>query len=538
MTPDVKNALMYAVARDVTERRAAEAEVKRLADEQAALRRVATLVARDASQAEVFAVIADECAQLLRTEDIGMVRYEADGHQLVMASSGTFKAAFPPRSRHPLGGDNAASLVFRTGRPARIDDYDGTASGPIADAIRPFGLRCAVATPIVVEGRVWGAMIAGTSGEKALPLETESRLGQFTELIATAIANAESRAQAGRLAEEQAALRRVATLVATEASPGEVFAAVAEEPANVLGDVDCALFRDEGDGTASVVAVVGAGVQAGTRLRVGSDGLIASVLRTGTDGPGPRSAVGCPVVVGGRVWGTIGASRANGEAFASETETRIGQFAELVATAIANADARAEVERLAEEQAALRRVAIRVAEGAPPATVFDVVATEIEGLLGADGTALSRYESDDEVTIVAHRGLNAARLPPGTRTSHRDDNVTSSVRRWQRPVRIENHDRRRAACARASRRRSSWMAGCGASPSRAGGAMSHLRRTARSGWRNSRSCSRPPSPTPTAATSSPPRAPVCSRPATTRAVASSATCTTARSSGSCTPSSR
>ena len=232
-TPDVENRLMYGVARDVTERRQAEAEVERLADEQAALRRVATLVARDASQAELFTAIAEECAQLFGTEDIGMVRYEDDRDQLVLASAGTFKEVFPTGSRQPLGGENAASRVFRTGRPARIDDY-ARASGPIAEAVRPTGLRCAVATPIMVEGRLWGAMITGTTGEEPLPPETESRLGQFTELMATAIANTESRARADRLTEEQAALRRVATLVAKEAPPAEVFAKVAEELANVL----------------------------------------------------------------------------------------------------------------------------------------------------------------------------------------------------------------------------------------------------------------------------------------------------------------
>jgi PAS domain S-box-containing protein len=298
-TPDVESGLMYAVARDVTERRNAEAEVKRLADEQAALRRVATLVAREVSQTELFTVIAEECAALFGTEDIGMVRYEGDRHQVVMASSGTFKAAFPAGSRQPLGGDNAVSLVFRTGRPARIDDY-ARANGPIADAIRPVGLRCAVATPIMVKGRLWGAMVTGTSGEEPLPLETESRLGQFTELIATAIANA---------------------------------------------------------------------------------------------------------------------------------------------------DARAEVERLAQEQAALRRVATLVAEGAPPAAVFDAVATEIEGLLGADGATLCRYEPDDEITVVAHRGLNAALLPPGTRTSDKGESVTSLVRRSEKPARIENHDGTTGAAA-------------------------------------------------------------------------------------------
>ena len=453
VTPDVENRLMYAVARDVTERRNAEAEVERLADEQAALRRVATLVARDASQAELFTVIAKECAQLFGTEDIGIVRYESDRHQVVMASSGTFKAVFPTGSHQPLGGDNAASLVFRTGRSARIDDY-ATASGPIAEAIRPVGLRCAVGTPIMVEGRLWGAMITGTSGEEPLPLETESRLGQFTELMATAIANSESRAQADRLTEEQAALRRVATLVAKEAPLGEVFAAVAVELANVVGDVDCSLFRDEGDGTASAVALPGAGtsagVRVGTRLTIDGDGVIASALREGRpcridDDSAPadagiRSAVGCPVLVRGRVWGAMGAASFRAEAFPPEMETRVAQFADLVATAIANADARAEVERLAEEQAALRRVATLVAEGAPPAAVFDAVATQIEGLLGADGATLCRYESEEEVTIVAHRGLNAALLPPGTRTSHKGENLTSLVRRSQQPARVENYD--------------------------------------------------------------------------------------------------
>jgi PAS domain S-box-containing protein len=449
-TPDVENGLMYAVGRDVTERRNAEAEVKRLADEQAALRRVATLVARDASQAELFTAIAEECAQLFGTDDIGMVRYDGDRHQVVVASSGTLKAVFPIGSRQPLGGDNAASLVFRTGRPVRIADY-ARASGPIAEATRPVGLRSAVATPIMVEGRLWGAILTGTSGEEPLPSDTESRLSQFTELMATAIANSESRAEAERLTEEQAALRRVATLVAKEAPLAEVFATVAEELANVVGDVDCSLFRDEGDGTATAVARssagISAGVRVGTRITVDSGGVMASVLREGRtcriDDSSPsaiRSAVGCPVVVRGRVWGAMVATSSRAAAFPREIETRIGQFAELIATAMTNADARAEVERLAQEQAALRRVATLVAEGAPPAAVFDAVATEIEALLGADGAALCRYEPDEEITIVAHRGLTAALVAPGTRTSHRGQTIASLVRYSEQPARIETYD--------------------------------------------------------------------------------------------------
>ena len=88
-----------------------------------------------------------------------------------------------------------------------------------------------------------------------------------------------------------------------------------------------------------------------------------------------------------------------------------------MATAIANAPARAEIERLADEQAALRRVATLVAQGAPAAVVFDAVAAEMERLLGADGVTLTRYESDDEVTVVAQSGAGAAVAPAGTRLS-------------------------------------------------------------------------------------------------------------------------
>jgi signal transduction histidine kinase len=123
-----------------------------------------------------------------------------------------------------------------------------------------------------------------------------------------------------------------------------------------------------------------------------------------------------------------------------ETETRVAQFSELVATAIANAETRAEVERLAAEQAALRRMAMLVAEGASPTAVFDAVAAEMEAVLGSDGVALGRYEPGEEVTVLAHRGSNSWRVPPGTRVSYPRENVTSMVRRTERPARIEQYE--------------------------------------------------------------------------------------------------
>jgi signal transduction histidine kinase/PAS domain-containing protein len=444
---------------DVTERRQAETELERLAGEQTALRQVATLVAREASQAEVFSAIAEGIGQLLGTEEIRMLRYEDDGSAVVVGSWGN-EEAFPPGSRQQLEGDTAASRVLRTGRTARIDDYR-TVSGPLAETVRSIGVRSAVGAPILVEGRLWGAIVTGSTQEELLPPDTESRLGQFTELMATAIANTEAHARANRLAEEQAALRRVATLVAKGSSPTEVFAKIGEEVANVIGDVDCVLGRDEGDGTVSVVAAWGTGmletVRVGERFPVDGNSVVASVLAdgrpcriddysttTGTTAErgrarGIRSAAGCPILVRGRTWGVVAVASYEDRPLPPATESHVAQFTDLVATAIANAEALGEVERLAEEQAALRRVAMLVAEGASPTVVFDAVTAEMERLLDADGVTLSRYEPGAEVTVVAHRGLGASQVPPGSRVRHEGQNVTTMVRRSERPARMESY---------------------------------------------------------------------------------------------------
>jgi signal transduction histidine kinase len=169
----------------------ARAEVRRLAEEQAALRRVATLVAREASRAEVFEAIGKECAHLFGNHDMRIVRYE-DGSQVVVASSGVSAELFPVGSRQPLGGENTASIVFRTGRPARLDNYATVSSGAIGEAVRAAGMQSVVATPIIVQGRLWGAMGVGAR-DALLPPDTESRLAQFSELMATAIANVQAR---------------------------------------------------------------------------------------------------------------------------------------------------------------------------------------------------------------------------------------------------------------------------------------------------------------------------------------------------------
>ena len=86
-------------------------------------------------------------------------------------------------------------MIWTTGRSVRIDDYDGV-PGPIAVFVREqLGVRSSVASPIVVEGRLWGVLfLHAKQTRRPFPRDAESRLTGFTELVATAVANAESRA--------------------------------------------------------------------------------------------------------------------------------------------------------------------------------------------------------------------------------------------------------------------------------------------------------------------------------------------------------
>gem|GEM_PF-585779 len=180
--------LIYAAARDVTERRM-------LAEQQASLRRVATLVARGVAPSEAFSAVVSELARVLGVCNAALFRYEPDDTaELLAACDEPGLTKMPVGERFPLRGENIASMVYHTGRTARMDN-DDTASGPAAARIREFGLRSGVGVPIVVGGRVWGAAIVGSSRSEPLPPGTEADMADFTDLVATAIANAETRAQ-------------------------------------------------------------------------------------------------------------------------------------------------------------------------------------------------------------------------------------------------------------------------------------------------------------------------------------------------------
>jgi signal transduction histidine kinase len=449
-------------------RRAAGSEQARgvLAGEQAALRRVATLVARQSSPAEVFAAVTEEAARLLHLDNAHLIVYERDQTATVVASWNLRGPPMPIGTRVPLEGDNIIGRVLRTQRPARIDDYS-SATGLVAENVRSIGVRAAAGVPVLVGGRVWGVMAVGSSRPEPLPAETEMRVGAFTELVATAIANTEARQELGQVAAEQAALGRVATLVAAAVPPGDVFTAVVAEVAGLFGVPLVGLFRYEKEGVATVIA--GAGKVSPYLGRpwpcpAGDPGLVASVQRTGQPlriddytqissaitGPakelGIGMAAGVPVIVGGRVWGAVVVAADSARPpLPADTLDRLAAFTELMATAIANSDARTEIERLAQEQAALRRIATLVAQGADTGEVFTAVAREVAEVMHLPFAAVQRYEDGETVTMIAAWSDRPHPFQPGTRWPYHGSGLAARARQTGRGGRVEDYSRRHGA---------------------------------------------------------------------------------------------
>jgi PAS domain S-box-containing protein len=185
--------------RDITERltaeeelRAARAEFELIASEQAALRRVATLVARQATADELFAVVAREIAELLGAPWSSVLRYDSLGNVTLVGAWGE-RPALVVGDTWPLNQALAAGIIWRTREPAIVDaaEFDS----PLAVAMIGAGLRFVTGVPIVVEGELWGAITVLERTVDALAPEVVGRLESFTELIATAVANATARSE-------------------------------------------------------------------------------------------------------------------------------------------------------------------------------------------------------------------------------------------------------------------------------------------------------------------------------------------------------
>jgi signal transduction histidine kinase len=322
---------------------------------------VATLVAHGEPPLAIFRAIAREVGQLLPVDLTIISRYE-DGLATEVAAWSKADKPLLIRERASLDGRSVTQLVFATGRPARMDSY-ADATGDFAARARARGVSSSVGAPIKVEGRLWGVTIAASTHRPPLPPDTEDRLVGFADLVATAIANAEARDQLRRVADEQAALRRVATLVAQGASSSALFRAVVEETGLLLPADATILMRYDPDGFVTRVGMwarPGVDLPTGERSPLGGQNVTTLVFQTGQAtrldhygddagdaavwvAAGLRSSVGVPISVEGQLWGVMVAVSMSAEPLPADTDARLAGFTELVATAVANADSQAEL---------------------------------------------------------------------------------------------------------------------------------------------------------------------------------------------------
>jgi PAS domain S-box-containing protein len=449
---------------------ASEARARGLAREQAALRRVATLVAKGTSSNELFAAVTTEVADVLDVSVVALQRYEPDGMFTMVGIAG--EPNFTVGSRWPVEDEGLAGMILATGRPARKHDYT-TMPGPLGAALRDGGLVSAVGVPIVVDGSVWGFMTAGARPGRPTPDGTEERLARFTELVVTAIADSQAREQLAQLADEQTALRRVATMVARAPGSEELFSTVAREVAAVLEVPGVIVTRYDADGSALTVGeafdpnLAGAarflGVGARSPREPGS--LVAEVFdtrrpariddfsslpgRVGELARAARLGAGCagPIVVSGAVWGKMCVFSQAGTVLPEGTEDRLHDFIELVATAIANYEARAELaasearsRELADEQAALRRVATLVARGVSPEEIFSAVTNEMGRLFHSSQAYVGRFEPDGSAMVVVGVSDGIQGIAPGSRWTLEDYMASTRVYRTGRPARLERSE--------------------------------------------------------------------------------------------------
>jgi PAS domain S-box-containing protein len=190
----VGSPVFYGYLRDLTARYVAEASLHRLADEQAALRRVATAVAAEHESSQLVALVSEEVGRLLDARTAHLFRFDPDGQggAIIGGWGLASEHVLPAGTRMKLDGDTAVTRVWRTGRAARMDSYDG-AEGELAAQLRGWGVRAVVAAPVFLGGSLWGAVVVSSMDPEPFPEDAEQRISYFAELAAQALANAQAR---------------------------------------------------------------------------------------------------------------------------------------------------------------------------------------------------------------------------------------------------------------------------------------------------------------------------------------------------------
>jgi len=428
---------------------------------------VATLVARQAPQGEIFGALGEELTGLLGAGTRSAILHLPDDSSTAVVVGGEGLPTGVPMDAALLAEANKLTArVLRERRPVRHDEPAPPRGDD--DKAKERLVRSTVCCPLVVQGRPWGAVLVARLAPDPFPPETEGCLSQFGELVAIAIANAQASAEGRRLFEEQSALRRVATLVAEGAPPSAVLDAVVVEVAQLLGAAQVGLARYESGPEISVLAMRGHDsslVRTGMRLPLKGDNLSSRVLQSGSsarfdhrrEGQGRLSevvrgndisiSVGAPIFVDGALWGMIGASWKGADRPPQDAEERLTQFAQLVDTAIANADTRAKLTAsrarvLSAGDEARRRVVRDLHDGAQQRLVHAIIALKLtqravdedpERVKALLAEALSHAEQGNEdLRELAHGILPSVLTRGGLRSG-----VDSIVSRLDLPVDVD-----------------------------------------------------------------------------------------------------
>jgi signal transduction histidine kinase len=414
------------------------------ATERWALRRLAELIADQAPADQVFAMVAEGLDAVLGVQTIRTLRFEPDGTATLLAARGP-TTSVAPGTTFTTGQSGVIRRMFETGLPMWIGDI-GQVGEPLLNGPKEQGLHVAAAAAILINGRVWGAVLAAAETAEALPRGSEEQVALFAELLSMAISNIESRAKVVQLAAGQSALRRVAVLVAQQASTREVFSVVAEELGRVFEVEMVRAVRRAPDATVEILAAHNAAERAvvppGGTVPLPKGSVLSEVLRTRRpvrreypcDTPTPkggmmgaRSVAGSPMIVNGHLWGAIVVGSTMPHGLPLGIESRVAEFAELLSTSISNIESRANVDRLVAEQSALQRIATLVAREHPPDRLFGIIAEELGVLLDVDASIILEYDGDGKANVLAVWGCRAARAPLARRLSPDVERVAEDV---------------------------------------------------------------------------------------------------------------
>ena len=352
---------------------ARQIEVRRLEIERHALLRLGAL-AGTAPIDEVLAAIAEEIARVvdIRTDEThegmsGLARFNPDASLTLVAAWGK-----GPDYPSPIGttwslldGDSANARLYRTGRPARLEGRI-TVRRAISSALDNYKVSTSIAVPIFVDDKLWGSATILSNRSDHLPSSTEARLADFAALASTAISSAQRGEEIGRLADEQSAMRRLATLVAQQPPLASVYECVCAELLSLLHLEDTKVLRFEADNRITVVGAASVTADSipvgytfatdtshavdlvrGSRTTAGvdrfadadADAEVAVAVAEQIRGAGIRVSLAQPIRLGNRLWGALAVASPQLEGTTDRTYVPVADCAELIATAIRNREA-------------------------------------------------------------------------------------------------------------------------------------------------------------------------------------------------------